>query len=334
MLIKYEDYKGIPNDKVASYEAILGENFDDLKISQVLPDFTYCVFRALTANVPNMNADQFDTDELLRFDDRQSKQVYQTFNGRSIFTNHKSDKVENSIGVIFDSYFNQADLDDQFVEIVFGIDKEKAGDIARGIETGRLKSGSMGCSITHSICTICDSEVRTEADFCSHLKFHRNQLMEDGRRVAEKLRGVNFQEYSIVTAGADPKANLRYLVSSVIDYKRLPKAAAEADIFGLMRIIVQEVKTASLEDKFRIAKNLTTVLSNIEGAKFTFLNDAGSHDLNQVIDMKLSALFNYAKKAYTSDLPGFISRPNGINLKDFIGKEVEVTPSGNIYLLS
>lgn len=333
MILKFEDFD---RKRTASYEEVLGVSYDDYKISQALPDYLYVVFRALTANVANMNADQFDTEELERFDHQRNCQVFQTFNGRSIFTNHQADKVENSIGVIFDSHFDKTANNDQFVEIVFGIDRKKAEDIARGVETKRLRSGSMGCSITHSLCSVCGKEIRTEQDFCSHLKNYRGMDL-NGTRVAERLRGVAFNEYSIVTVGADPKAKLRYLVSSIIDYKRLPKAAAESDIFDLMRIIATEVKNASPSEKVKIASNLRTILSDnsvhIEKSASEGLYD---YDVDTDVNNQLSTLFNYAKLQYEREIEAKIHRPTLItpaNLQDYIGSSVEVDSNGSIYVL-
>jgi hypothetical protein len=342
MVLKlYQDYKdlNLTKDKQASFEDVLGGAYKERKISQILPDYLYTVFRAVTANVPNMNADQFDDEELNRYDIRQAKKVYETFNGRSIFTNHQAEKVENSIGVIFDSYYDRSNADDMFVEIVMGIDKKKAGDIARGVETGRLRNGSMGCSITHSICTLCGTSVKTEKDFCTCLRNHRGGIYK-GQRVAEKLRGVNFQEYSIVTVGADPKANMRYIISSVIDYKRLPKAAESADIFNLMKILVHEVQGASLNDRMKVAQNLDTVLSNIEGIKYTVVNEAASTDINKSIDNKLTRLFDYVRNSQFCDLGGPVNRSKKKvaitleNAREHLGKEIELDDNGVVYALS
>lgn len=342
MLLKlYRDYKDLDlsQERQASFEEVLGNSFEQNKISQVLPDYLYVVFRAVTANVPNMNADQFDDEELNRYDSRLAKKVYETFNGRSIFTNHQSSKVENSIGVIFDSFYDRQTPDDMFVEIVFGIDKQKAGDIARGIETGRLRNGSMGCSITHSICTACGASVKNEKEFCPCLRNHRGGIYK-GIRVAERLRGVNFQEYSIVTVGADPKANMRYIISSVIDYKRLPKAAENADIFSLMKILAREIQGASLDERMKIASNLNTVLSNIEGIRYTVVNEAASSDINRSIDDKLTRLFDYVRNSQFCDLGGPVSREKQkvaltlANARAYLGKEVEIDNAGRVHVLS
>jgi len=335
MLLNFYSYNDFPKEKQASFEDVLGGSYNELKISEVLPDYTYAVFRAVTADVPNMNSDQFDTEELDRFDERLEKHVYSTFNGRSIFTNHQSDKVENSIGVIFDSHFDKTAEDDRFVEIVFGVDKKKAGDIARGIETGRLRNGSMGCSITHSLCTVCGKSVQKESDFCNHLKNHRGSYYQ-GKKVAERLRGVNFQEYSIVTVGADPKAECRYILASVIGEKRLPKVASTSDIFGLMSLVAKEVKSASVNDKISIIKNLDNALSHIEGITFKPFSFQPSDDINETLNKKLGLLFSYTRDSYFVDNPGKVERAaetDNLSLQNLIGKEVEVDSNNNIYIV-
>lgn len=332
MILKFEDFTK-PQKK--AFEQVLEDSYNVYKISETLPDYLYVCFRALTADVPNMNWDQFDTEELNRYDSYLKQKVYETFNGKSIFTNHQSQKVENSIGVIFDSYFNTKNANDKFVEIIFGIDRRKSDDIARGVETSRLKSGSMGCQISHSLCSYCQHPAYTEADFCSHLKNYRGQLL-DSIRVAERLRGVNFQEYSIVTVGADPKAKLRYIVSSVIDYKRLPKAAENSDIFDLMKIIATEIKNASLNERIKLSKNLDEVVSTLEGRTHIILNDQKPTSLDDDINKKLSILFNYVRETQERDISGPVHRAtksNGTDLKDLVGRDVEIDEQGRVFVL-
>lgn len=216
-----------------------------LKLSEIQDDYVYVAVRALTADVPNNNGDLFRLAELERIDDYTKQPVYKSFVNKGVYTNHQSDKVENSIGYIIDAELIK-DASDPHVQIIIAIDSKKAPDIARGISTGRLRNFSMGCSIKYSTCTICGRKVESDKDFCDHLKKFRG--MKYGKDiVAEELHGVQFIEISSVSVPADPKAQYLYRVASdqnnsqqvLTEYKkgdevfvRTPRGMIRAEIVG------------------------------------------------------------------------------------------------------
>ena len=179
-------------------EDILPEPYD--------PEFLYIRVRAVSAGEywgPNKNADYFSEEEL--------KSSYNTFLEAHVFKNHENKHAEKAIGGVL-----EAKWDDKmkYVELLIKIDRTLAPEIVRGFEKGYTTDVSMGCRVQKTICSICSNEAKTRAEFCSHIKTMRNQILPDGRRVFEYNIGPKFHDISVVLNGADRTAKITEKVAN------------------------------------------------------------------------------------------------------------------------
>jgi hypothetical protein len=222
--------------------AMVAEDYD---ISTNPHDYIFEAVRAVTAEVPNENGDAFPKKELLRFDHRLGKAVYQTFIGKPHHINHRADNPKASRGVVLDASYNDiapplescpscghrtAELEgrdesgincvkcgtavkDEFVELLLAIDTKKDPIFAEGVRTGSLDSLSMGCEAGYTDCSICGNRARTVAQFCQHIKSGNKKKVfktASGERMSfEKCGEVVFTEISRVDQPADPTAKQR-----------------------------------------------------------------------------------------------------------------------------
>lgn len=274
----FQELKSEHREKIA---AIIEDNCDYMIISKAVDDYIYGTTRALDAgdyfntfkksglweHAVNKNADYFDITELEDFHPEKQIQRYLTFRTAGMYKNHESDRIENSIGLVFDSVLLKEAYDDMHVVTLFGIDKKKAPPIARDLETHPTRIGvSMGCSITHSICTACGKYVHTEADFCDCLRYARGQR-RNNKKVAELLRGVDFFELSVVSSPAAIKAYVIDTITKLIP-GRLLKVAQEKDMQDtvvLLSTIHSMIKNSNtVQEKQRLVQSFDKIISEIE----------------------------------------------------------------------
>lgn len=184
-------------------------------------DYMFEVIRANTTAVFNDNHDGFSRDELLRFDPRLRTAVYLTYREKPHHVNHRTDNPKRARGVLLDAHYNAETtplpdcpgcgtrtasrenrdrsgifckkcgtvVNDEFVEILIGVDKRKDPAFARAKERGQLKFGSMGCTCAETICNVCENVARTRADFCKHIASHKGSLWatRDGGKTWDKV---------------------------------------------------------------------------------------------------------------------------------------------------
>jgi hypothetical protein len=155
----------------------LAEVAESYQISADPNDYIFEAVRAVSTDVPNQNGDSFPRDELLRFDHRLAKAVYQTFILKPHHINHKTSNPKTARGVVLDASYNDLSeplpncpscnahtaavenrdatgisclkcgtvVKDEFVELLLAIDTKKDPTFAKGVKTGSLDSLSMGC---------------------------------------------------------------------------------------------------------------------------------------------------------------------------------------------
>jgi hypothetical protein len=215
----------------------------------------------------NKNSDYFDVTELDEVHPDKKIARYLTFRTAGMYRNHESDKIENAIGLVFDSVFIKDPYEDMHVTALFGIDKIKAPKVARDLKTYPTRVPvSMGCSITHSVCTACNKEIYKEYDVCDCLKYSRGQR-RNGKKVAELLKGVDFFELSVVSSPAAPKAYVIDAVSDIIP-GRLLKVADTKDGFETINIMknVHDMigRAGSVEEKRRLSNHFDRLIDKLE----------------------------------------------------------------------
>lgn len=112
-----------------------------------------------------------------------------------------------------------------YVDILVATDR-KHNDLVAAIESGRLDTLSMGCSVLATLCTKCGNVAADETELCSHVKYMKGNKFFDERghphRVAElcghiemqPTGGVQFIEASWVASPAFPGAVMRNILEA------------------------------------------------------------------------------------------------------------------------
>lgn len=242
-------YQG--DQKPLDIQAMIGLVAKEYNISENPNDYMFEAARAVTAEVPNENGDAFPRNELLRFDHRLGKAVYQTFILKPHHINHRADNPKTSRGLVLDASYNDLTpalpecpgcghktasvegrdstgvgcgkcghiVKDEFVELLIAIDTKKDPTFANGVRNGSLDSLSMGCEAGYTDCSICDSRARSVSQFCSHIKSGNKKKIfktASGPKMSfEKCGEVVFTEISRVDQPADPTARQREVFQPV-----------------------------------------------------------------------------------------------------------------------
>lgn len=223
----------------------------------------------------NKNADLFIASEINSLIEEDKIKRYETFRKALLYENHKSSDPSLSIGLIFDVYniSNVKDDDEMHLTLLSGLDSKRAPNIARSlIKYPERVATSMGAKIKSSFCTCCGKVVKSDADICTHLRFHRNARVA-GVKCAEVLQGFEFIEDSIVTT---PACNSAYVLDAVKDLTgvlggkpRLLKVAGEQmeedGTLYLMSNIYSRIKSASnVSEKKRLSNQFDLLIFKLE----------------------------------------------------------------------
>lgn len=221
------------------------------------PSWEHCV---------NANGDYFDYSEITDIHPKKKVAVYKTFVNRGFYRNHQSDKVENAIGLVFDSVFNVIDKDTRIISCLIGVDKAKAPDVARTLQTYPGSQGvSMGCTIKYSICTNCGHSTE-DMTKCECLSRYSNKRHPKTRRlVAEMVKGVDFFELSAVT---NPAFAFSYVLDVIKDWVpgtvlKVASESGDKNFVGLLEVfsaIQRRLKTASYADKLQMSAKLDDII--------------------------------------------------------------------------
>jgi len=161
----------------------------------------------------NQNGDAFPERELLAYLPDLKKYAYQTFIGRGLFVNHKSEDAEQLRGIILDASWVP---EGKYVDLLVAVDQKSYPELARQITAGYSNSVSMGTQVQFSICSICGHRSTTEEDFCDHIRYKKGQLV-DGKKAYEINNGLSFIELSVVSTGADRQARIKQILAELHD---------------------------------------------------------------------------------------------------------------------
>lgn len=188
----------------------------------------YADFRVTTETDQyiNNNFDCFSRDVLLK--------SYRTFIGSHNFQEHV--QVEDlSKGRIIDAVAR--DIGDSiYVDILVATDRKHAG-LVQDIESGKLGTLSMGCSVEETICTKCGNVAPDETELCECIKYHKGNVFldENGKkhRIAElcghstmaPTGGVTFIEASWVASPAFTGAVMRNILTPTTMSEQLRRQA-------------------------------------------------------------------------------------------------------------
>jgi hypothetical protein len=89
------------------------------------------------------------------------------------------------------------------VELLVGVENEKAPDLVERISDGDYPAVSMGCRIKYDVCTICGHRAPTRKQYCDHLKYGMRQVTPSGLRAGALNPSPRFFDISWVIRPAD-----------------------------------------------------------------------------------------------------------------------------------
>lgn len=201
-------------------------------ISSSIDDYIFPVPRAVTADIPNNNGDNFKHDELMRFSADHRCLVYQTFRNDPLHIEHVAHDPKAARGYLPDVRYITADAGDKHVLTVVAMDASKDPALAEGMLSGDIDKFSMGCICDAVQCSFsaCRKVAKSDRDMCDHIKFYKMSTI-DGELIYEDCLGVEYQELSVVGTPADPKAQTQALL------KYATRKAARGEITASFNVI-------------------------------------------------------------------------------------------------
>ena len=154
-------------------------------------------------NVPphkNNNSDIFPESEL--------KKAASQWVGLPLCRDHESSSVDGIRGIILDTHY-----DEKFKQVVglCALDRVNYPDLARKVETGIVRFGSMGTAVERSVCYECSNIATSPDNYCNHVK-NRSSY-------GEINVGLKPIEYSLVVQPAEPGAVLLKCIASLNKYR-------------------------------------------------------------------------------------------------------------------
>ena len=149
----------------------------------------------------NNNRDIFPESEL--------RKAAKDWIGMPLCRDHESSSVDGIRGIILDTHY-----DEKLKQVVglCALDKVNYPDLARKVQTGLVRYGSMGTAVETSVCTTCGNKAQTQDQYCEHIN-NKNAW-------GEINVGLKPIEYSLVVQPAEPGAVLLRCIASLKEYKR------------------------------------------------------------------------------------------------------------------
>jgi hypothetical protein len=145
----------------------------------------------------NVNGDFFEKDELVN--------SHHTFLNGTPFMHHINKDPAKGYGeIVFSAYNPRMNR----VELVVGHDVTKLpADAVRKLENDEPVHLSMGCRVSHDVCSICGNPAPSPKNYCEHVtKYGLNYVFPDGRKVYVLNPNPDFFDISIVIVPADKTA--------------------------------------------------------------------------------------------------------------------------------
>jgi len=242
------------------------------------PNALWIKVKAIEADRKNDNGDYFSREELLK--------SYRSFEGVPVFTNHENNKIEKAKGKVILAEWNE---EENAVYCTMFVDRDAYPDICRLIETGIATDVSMGTQVDYSVCSVCKTRAKTEAEYCNHLKTMKGRSFE-GKDVYEENYGLKFIEISIVTDGACKDCTIREIIDpqEILHQAQHEPMLAAASIHAVMTKIGNEVSRGICSFDSGLNKyggqaeiqKLNEAMNNIEEVVRTML------DQRQYIDLE------------------------------------------------
>lgn len=128
-------------------------------------------------------------------------QHYGTFEKHGkVYRHHQNTDPLKACGDVLKAFWNPQM---HRVELLIGVENDKAPDLVERIGDGDYPAVSMGCRIRYDVCTICGHRAPTRKQYCDHLKFGMRQVSPSGLRAGALNPSPRFFDISWVVRPAD-----------------------------------------------------------------------------------------------------------------------------------
>lgn len=191
--------------KMARPLPALVENY--IRTAKPIPNKSQLLIDALGAGEfygSNVNGDYFP-ESALRHEGRDFG--YQTFMHYAFpFKHHVNKDPARAYG----DRVTLADYDPQMhrVLLIVTVDDGKCRDILTDLANNLYWDVSMGCRVPWDECSICKNHARNRGEYCAHLRYQMNRILQDGRRVCAFNWLPKFFDISFVTIGAEKASHV------------------------------------------------------------------------------------------------------------------------------
>ena len=233
--------------QLADFSKLASEGSIAEFISSFTPDPNYRYIHVIAMGAGeyygcNQNADYFP--------ERVLQERHETFEQHAkVFKEHNNKPDSPSFGIVPKSWYNETM---KRVELILGIDKQKAPDLVARIDNGEILEVSMGAKVPYDICSICNHKATPAAGYCSHIKLEKRKIKPDGSKAFMINLQPTFFDISIVKKRADKVAFMLAKVASVgggsgtssADYEPAPYDPDEAFDFDM----APSIKKRAAED--------------------------------------------------------------------------------------
>ena len=210
-------------NKVANKQSFPDEVAKAIKNLKKKKDHSYMLLTAMGDETwgPNNNGDLFPTEALLGMQNtpvswdstkykpekdermdmgREAKPRYKTFEDAHFFHHHKNKiDLDPHFGGVKGAYWHPKM---RTVLLILEVDNKKDPESAEMIAANKALAFSMGCKVPFDVCSICGNKANNIFKYCQHLKFAKNQIMNDGKRVSAINLFPRFFDISKVTKPA------------------------------------------------------------------------------------------------------------------------------------
>lgn len=203
------------------------------------------------------------------------------------YLHHVNKDPKKAVGTIMESFYN--DIMHR-VELLLGVDNNKASQVVQRIQDGEYPGVSMGCRIKYDICSICGNRAPTRNEYCEHVngrdpRYGMNSLLPNGQRCFVWNPSPLLFDLSWVWKPAD---RIGYMLKKVAE-ESSPYEIMSADL-GLI-VKDAEIKRSAL-DKLSIIDKI--VRGDVEAVQTDHGNDPsvpGFRQLHQKMKPSISSRF-------------------------------------------
>jgi len=174
------------------------------------------------------------------------------------------------------------------VLLIVSVDDSKCQDILGDLAQNKYWDVSMGCRVPWDECSICHNKAKNRGEYCPHLRYQMNKILQDGRRVFAYNRLPKFFDISFVTIGAEKASHVLKKVAHANLTPNVVSSASLGEVYydklALQEKDATQTKNADIEKNIpsQPAANVTGVTPEDKSKLLSFMDAAGDVKAREV----------------------------------------------------